>query len=267
MNEFLLLKKVLTKHLKELKQIKGKAERALKKAPEGKLILSRSNGSTQYFWKTDSIQKKGRYLDKKSRKLAVALAQKEYDQNLLKEIEKREKKISRILELLPERGLEEAYEKLSPSRKELVIPYVLTDEQYIQQWMNVSYVGKVFSEEAPSFLTVRGEKVRSKSEKIIADKLYSMGIPYRYEYPLNLKGYGTVYPDFTLLDIASRREVYLEHLGMMDDVEYCEKALAKIQNYAKHGIFSGKSLLLTFETRYRPLRIEYLEQLLEEFFG
>ena len=55
--------------------------------------------------------------------------------------------------------------------------------------------------------TERGERVRSKSEKIIADKLFLQNIPYHYERPIYLKGFGMVYPDFccllyTLLPLA-----------------------------------------------------------------
>lgn len=85
------------------------------------------------------------------------------------------------------------------------------------------------------FLQKRGERVRSKTEKIIADKLYSMGIPYRYEYPVKIKGYGMIYPDFMLLNISTRENICFEHFGMMDNAEYCEKAIKKIEGYIKSG--------------------------------
>lgn len=46
-------------------------------------------------------------------------------------------------------------------------------------------------------LTDRGERVRSKTEKIMADYFYRKGIEYKYEQPIYLKGLGTVYPDFS----------------------------------------------------------------------
>ena len=52
-------------------------------------------------------------------------------------------------------------------------------------------------------VTNNGEIVRSKSEKIIADLLFMLGIPYVYECPLDTPG-GTIYPDFTILDISTR---------------------------------------------------------------
>ena len=128
----------------------------------------------------------------------------------------------------------------------------------------MEYKGRLFLDDAVSFLTEKGERVRSKSEKIIADKLYAMEIPYRYEYPLELKGERVIYPDFTLLDVANRREIYLEHLGLMDNADYCNKTILKLQSLARHGIFLGKNLLLTFETKQNPLNIIYLEELLKE---
>lgn len=52
--------------------------------------------------------------------------------------------------------------------------------------------------------------MRSKSEVIIADLLNKEGIPYRYEFPLYLKEFNTVYPDFTILNVRKRKEIYWE---------------------------------------------------------
>jgi hypothetical protein len=41
--------------------------------------------------------------------------------------------------------------------------------------------------------------------------LHRLQIPYKYEQALNLKKLGIVYPDFTLLHLKTRREIYLEH--------------------------------------------------------
>jgi hypothetical protein len=79
-----------------------------------------------------------------------------------------------------------------------------------------------------------------------------------------MDNYRMVYPDFTILNIHTRQEIYLEHLGMMDYPEYCEKALLKIQTYARNGIILGKNLLITFETSQNPFNINYLEQMLKE---
>ena len=114
-------------------------------------------------------------------------------------------------------------------------------------------------------LTEKGEAVRSKSEKIIADKLYMKGIPYVYEQPLYLKGYGYVVPDFKVLNIRTRKEYYLEHFGMMDDSEYLRKVLRKIETFQKNNIFPGDNLLMTFETSDSPLNTRILEELVKKY--
>ena len=74
-----------------------------------------------------------------------------------------------------------------------------TWEQRINEWITKEYAGKEFQEDTPVILTEKGERVRSKSEKIMADYFYRNGIEYKYECPLYLKGMGIVYPDFTFL--------------------------------------------------------------------
>lgn len=265
MKEIESVKQFLLTKVKELDNLILKAEKSLKKAPEGALVLSRSNGVVQYYHKTASGQKKGKYISSKNRKLAVALAQKDYDIKFLSALEKQKKQISNAIELLPNMELTEIYSNLSETRKKLVKTHILTDEQYVEEWLNVQYTGKEFAPDTPEIITERGERVRSKTEKILADKFFAMGIPYRYEYPLRLRGYGTIYPDFTLLNVDTRQEFYLEHLGMMDNPEYCQKAILKLENYAKNGIYLGKNLLVTFETLRYPLNMTTVEQMLKEF--
>lgn len=259
------MKKALLKKVKELDHLIIKAEKSLKKAPEGALVLSKSNGTVQYYHKTERKQKKGKYISCENRSLIIALAQKDYDLRFLKVIKEQKNKLCKAIKLLSDINLTKTYSELSEVRKKLVKPHILTDEQYVEQWSNVQYEGKPFFDDTPVIMTERGERVRSKSEKILADKFFSMGIPYRYEYPLKLKGYGTVYPDFTLLNVRTREEVYLEHFGMMDNPEYAQKAIQKIYNYAKNEIYIGKKLLVTFETLQNQLDMKVAEQMLKEF--
>lgn len=265
MRDIQTVKEILVTKVKELDVLIRKVEKSLKKAPEGTVVLSKSNGTVQYYHKTERKQKKGQYISANDRSLAVALAQKDYDLRFLKSTREQKNCICKAIKLLSDKEPTEIYSKLSEARKELVVPYVLTDEQFVKQWVNVQYAGKTLSENTPMIMTERGERVRSKSEKILADKFFKLGIPYRYEYPVNLKGYGTVYPDFTLLNVRERKEIYLEHFGMMDYPEYAQKAIQKIETYAKNGIYIGKNLLVTFETLHNPLNMKIVEQMLKEF--
>ncbi len=265
MKEIQSVKKVLKEKVQELEKLISKTKISLKNAPEGALVLSRSNGVVQYYHKTHKGQKKGKYIPTKDRKLAASLAQKDYDIRFLKFLETQKRQVNQAIKLLPAMEPTEVYAGLSETRKNLVTNYVLTDEEYVKEWLDVVYDGKLFTPDLPEIWTEQGERVRSKSEKMIADKLYTMGIPYRYECPVNVKGYGRVYPDFTLLRVDTREEFYLEHFGMMDNPEYCEKAIMKLESYAKNGIYPDKNLLLTFETYHKPLNMRSVEHMIREF--
>ena len=185
--------------------------------------------------------------------LVKVLAQKEYERKVLRSIEQEVKAIEKYLSSIPQNTAEEIYNSLHIERQKLIRPVRETDEQFVRRWEAFAFRGKEIEESVPVLLTEKGEQVRSKSEMIIADLLYSEGIPYRYECPLYLEGYGKVYPDFTVLNIRKRKEMYWEHLGMMDDANYIEKALRKIGNYEKNGIVLGDSLILTWETKSIPI--------------
>ena len=257
-------RELLCRDLLMLQKLKAKVLKSLRKAPEGNLSTSVSNGVTQYYLRTEKSQKKGTYIEKKNKKLITALAQKDYDQVLYKEIEKQEKQIEKILKLFPEDSIQYVYENYPEVKRKYVTPHFITDEQFARQWQAAEYVGNPYMEELKTKKTERGEMVRSKSEKIIADKLYAMGIPYRYECPLRLNSGRVIYPDFTLLKTETREEVYLEHFGMMDRPEYAQKAIEKLSEYTANKIYPGKQLLVTFETSRTSPDMDAFEQMVIE---
>ncbi|MBO4887878.1 MAG: hypothetical protein J5589_06165 [Firmicutes bacterium] len=156
--------------------------------------------------------------------------------------------------------------ELNDLRKPHVSPRVITDEMYIRLWQSEGYEKKGFRDDdnTPEFLSDRGERVRSKSELILANKLNSYGIPYQYEYPLVLKGYGTIHPDFRILLVRSRRIVYLEHNGMMSDPSYLDNFMNRQAAYIRNGLIPGRDVIFTFESADHPLDSRTVNRLCEE---
>ena len=185
---------------------------------------------------------------------------------IAKNAERRIKAIDSFLKEYEETDIKDIYEKMNPYRRELITTNIISDEEYIRQWQAVVYNGKDFTNDMQEIITERGEIVRSKSEKIIADKLYALGIPYRYEYPLILDGNVKIYPDFTILKMPQREEVYLEHFGLMDNSEYVESVLYKLTTYERNGIYPGINLFFTHETSKMPLNTRVLDGMLKELF-
>lgn len=246
-------------HLKEEK------EKALKASPEGKLRICSHGNRTQYYKREDPKDFNGVYIRDSDVKLARKLAQKEYDKKVLFSVEKELQAIKKYFSNIPATSPEQIYESLHRARKKLVVPIKQPLEEYVQEWENVSYQGKVFEEGVPQMYTAKGERVRSKSEVIIADSLYREGISYRYEYPLHLKNGTVFYPDFTVLNTDTRQEIYWEYMGMMDDAEYVEGAIYKLMVYEQNGIFSGKNLIFTYETKRCPFNQKRIKQIIKQY--
>ena len=208
----------------------------------------------------------GRYTKKSERNLAKGIAQRDYDANVVKNAEARVRAIDIFLDKYEKTSLKILYQKINPHRRELIDAPIISDDEFIKRWQEVEYVGKSFEEDYQEIITEKGERVRSKSEKIIADKLFLLGIPYRYEYPLVLTGNIKVYPDFTILRMPEREEVYLEHFGMMDDSNYVENVIYKLNSYEKNGIYLGVNLFITYETKKMPLNTRVLDRFLKKLF-
>ena len=259
------LKNALMKRYQYLEKLESETEKHLSTFPEGSLWLGRSNGRTQYYYKRNESDKKGRYLSVHETNLIRQLAQKDYDKRLLCALRQEMMAIRKFQKNYLEVPAERVYEKLSRQRQLLVKPGIETEEMFAENWNSVEYKGKSFSSNDPDFTTELGERVRSKSELIIANMLAKMKIPYRYEYPVTLRDYGTIYPDFTVLNRRLRKEMYWEHLGMMDDPGYAEKAVRKLTIYNLNGYFQGDRLIVTAETKLSPVNIKQLQLVVEEY--
>ncbi len=259
------INEAIVRKLQELDRLIEYLEAQLKEAPFGTLRITHNKGNAFYYWRRDVKDICGTYMKKKDMAFICALAQKEYNTKLLHAAKEKRKAMEVFLTQNLHSNLEEIYEKLSEDRKKLVIPYKMPEEAYVRQWQEQVYESNPFKVEEKIFCTERGEYVRSKSEKILADKFFMRKIPYRYEYPLTLKKSGTVYPDFVLLNRRTRREYYWEHFGFMNDPEYCEKAVKKIAAYEKNGIYAGDRLILTFEAGKAALDLKQIDSLINKY--
>lgn len=259
---------ILREEVCELEKIVEQSEKRLQTAPIGFLRIKRKRGGVEYYYKNADVgSEHGRYLKKSEKDLAKEIAQRGYDENVIKNAKERICAIHRFLDKYEKTSLKKLYQKTNPCRRELIHAPVISDDEFIKRWQAVEYIGKVFTDHDQEIVTERGERVRSKSEKIIADKLYSLGISYRYEYPLVLAGNVKVHPDFTILRMPEREEVYLEHFGMMDNEHYVDNAMYKLSTYEKNGIYLGVNLFVTYETSKRTLNTRALDEMIRKLFG
>lgn len=268
----------IEKRLADLQKILTAKKKSYEKAPQGRIRISQNGGHPEYYLVTETGSLRGKYLPHSQETLARQLAQKDYDARLIKQLQK---EIDTLQNYLRQTGggraITELYDSLCPARRALITPVTLTDDQYVANWQEVSWTGRPFSPDSPLLLTARGERVRSKSEVIIADTLFHHKIPYRYEFPLTLKrtdvdrsadAYGstvTLHPDFLCLNTRTRAEFYWEHFGLMDDPAYSKNAAGKLRLYTENRILPGRNLIITMETQTEPLSTRTIDQTIEAF--
>lgn len=268
----------IEKRLAELQNLLFTKKKSYEKAPQGRIRISQNGGHPEYYLVTERGSLRGKYLPHSQKTLTRQLAQKDYDARLIKLLQKEISALQNYMKQTSNgRAIPELYDSLCPARRSLITPAILTNEQYAARWQDVSWTGRPFASDAPYICTARGERVRSKSEVIIADTLFRYNIPYRYEFPITLKrinpddirrDFGssiTLYPDFLCLNTRTRTEFYWEHFGLMDDPAYSNNAAGKLRLYTENGILAGRNLIITMETQTEPPSIKALEKLIEEF--
>lgn len=234
--------------------------------PDGHLRISVSGHNARYYWVSQNSDKLGEYIKKENRSIIPELAKKDYNQQFIVDATEELKRLKKAIAWFSKSNADLSYQKLSAQRQKLITPYIITDQLYANAWQTQNVKTNPYLEEKLVYDTKRGEKVRSKSEAIIANILYDLHIPYFYEKSLQLKKGIVRYPDFTMLHKRERKEIYLEHFGLLDEKTYLYNNLHKLDEYRENGIFPGKNLIFTYETVETPLDIKGIKEMLKELF-
>jgi len=106
--------------------------------------------------------------------------------------------------------------------------------------------------------TEKGHLVRSKSELVIANMLFQLGIPYEYERICDGES-GRLRPDFSFVT-ADGNLIIWEHLGMLSQLGYRQGWEWKRGWYEKNGFIDGETLFTSTEDDENGLDSEKLKQ-------
>lgn len=242
-------------------------ETILQNSPDGNLrIIQRNNNCFFDVRKTEKGSRKGSYISKDNEALLECYSKKRFAAEMLPKLRKNLKAANAFISL--HSGIEETEiaARLHPEIISRCKSIYLPPEEFAKDWLNSKGPECILVGNPPSIKTISGEQVRSKSEAIIYNSLYSHGLVFQYERGLYLptNNYAS-FPDFTILLLSTLEEMFWEHFGMMDDPDYAESAIKKICNYIQNGIIPGKNLICTFETRNQPLSSADVETLIREF--
>lgn len=263
----------VNKKLKELLTtlilLQVRLEKALDEAPEGRIQFREKSEGTRFF--CYDPQKPEEYLGKDKEAKIKRLAQKKLDQELLKEVLREKAELERALQRLENTRGSKELKDVAENFPEKLKPYVSLDpvieQGFVQRWLK-RIPGEPRNKKPDTlFFSIKGDHVRSKSEILIADRLYNAGVPYVYERAYQpYLGAELIFPDFTILHPRTYEVWYWEHFGKMDEVKYSTEAKKRLEDYSFKDIYPGKNLIITFETSKSPLNTDYVENLIKMFF-
>ena len=266
-----MIEQEIKSRIEELTRTLEDINHFLETSPEGCLKIQLQKEKPYFYqqiFDKRAHQFRRTYISKKNSELTEALAMKGYYLKVKPIIEKQLIILKRFIAEYSSKEITYEYNRLSEIRKTLVNPIQRSSELILEQWNNEIYQQNDEYPENLRFETNNGEMVRSKSELIIANALAREEeyLLYKYERPLKMDTYGgeqIFHLDFTVLNLHTGKIKYWEHAGKMDDPEYTNRFVWKMNTYQANGIIPGKDLLVTYETKENPLSIQNVRNSIE----
>lgn len=240
----------------------------LESVPQNNLLGIKRNDKTYYYISSfDNNKETRRYLNKD-------------DQNYRKQIQEKYC-LSKLLTNCSENItlLELVCEGLNPTNPYEVVedaPHAYREQdnamkliygcESVSRWKQHKLEEKsrypVYREDELKHVAGDGTKTRSKSEAMIIDLLNAKGIQYVYEYPMRFNGC-LKSPDFIIWDKKGKREIIIEHLGLMSDLDYRSNQYDKIGLYIEAGYVPNVNLLLTFDDRNGNINLPAISKMVD----
>lgn len=228
--------------LEDLKATYVETYLRLKRMEEGKehsagCIVKGGKGKKYYYWQKSV---KGKQICEYIQPEEISDVKTKIE--ILKTKEKRMRELNHFL-----KTLEKIMRIVGIESKNALVEYENQQQNKKKESLSRRAAQQVASEkkhaENYKHITDRGEQVASKSELIIANVLYGLGVKYEYEKEITIDGV-TYKPDFTIWR-PDGSIVLWEHAGLIDDASYAWDFQQKLRKYQTAGFRQGLNLIVT----------------------
>ena len=241
----------MSKMLAELKEKQKNANNQLMKLPHGSISTVKRGNAICFFHMQCVEGRRVRKSINKNPEMIKALARKKYLHRELNLISDNIAVIEKAIHQYESCSTDDVLEKIP----EAIRNYCFDTDP--AGWGKEPYEKSDHMPEKKLHTTSRGLKVRSKSEVLIAEKLYEHHVQFRYEQVLRL-GEIRLVPDFTVL-ADDGRIIYWEHCGMTGSEEYMKRHKWKTELYEKADIVPWKNLIITYDDEYGNISMNIVE--------
>lgn len=201
-------------------------EAELETLPEGRLARKNVKGKTYFYRRLNDNEY---YIKKTENELVAKLNRKKFLQASLKILKKGLRTQSTFIKSFNPYSSTETADNLT-------IQYPI--------WDNCDYPKNPFHPEKLIHVTSNGQKVRSKSEVLIANNLDLLNIEFHYEQELVING-NKFYPDFTIK--TTKGIIYWEHFGLMGNSDYRNSLLRKQASYLDNNLIPFINIIYTYD--------------------
>ena len=263
-----MISEQIEKLLQEDERVLAVAKKRLERCAEGQLRIRKSGKHLRLF-REFPFQKgnprKEVYLSKrKDTKLLASLCSKRYYTEIIQALTQEIQLLQSFLDGFDPQKKIRCIQVLPQELQGFVSLIVKPVEQICKEWENEPFETNTYPFEQEPLRTKKGELVRNRAECLIANTLFDLHIPYRYECAVKLPDGSTVYPDFTILHPKTLEIFYLEFFGKMDDPGYAISAFSRIRRYANSPIFP--KLIMIFDHCDAPFNTDTLLNVLKKCF-
>lgn len=228
------------------------AQNCLALSPEGSLSVRKRKRGTSYYQNTmfrqDEKRKKKQTNITLNQQLVKQLTEKALQKKLLSQAQFNLHHLNKLLENYSSASLNEIASTLGSQYRDYMTE---RKKQYFKKLKLVPYSQAPKDPKVHIHETDCGELVRSKSEQIILNALtsYDQFITHYEEeflYQVSVDGLKRIFPDFTII-LPNGKRILWEHLGRLDDPNYCRRTALKLCLYQRNGYVIGDNLILTMD--------------------
>ena len=230
-----------------------------KKLPKGSLSLEIKHGRPTFMLNTNHEGKRRRHSLGKAPCTVNDILKSRFLRMQLGAVNKNKARLKACIQSYSSVGSDSFFADLKKRWPHMPYEFIdrLDNSLVSDPWMLEDYEHFNHKDENKRHRTSRGLMVRSKSEVLIAEKLYEHGISFRYEQVLHI-GDSTFGPDFTIRRTDGKM-FYWEHEGMTQSAEYMRYQTYKNQMYSQAGIVPWDNLIITYDTAYGSVDLRIVE--------
>lgn len=255
------LKAIMEQELRYQQNMKKIYLGKLKGLPEGNLSASVIRGNTYYY---NRVNGERIYLGRDNNTEISKMQSHKLLTSCVDRIESNEKLMNEFMDKYQSITPNDVRDTLGKAYQNAEIDFMDFHSRNSKNWGDQEYNRSTKFSEKLVHRTMKGEFVRSKSEVIIANNLYTRGLQYRYEEITKI-GSHIFAPDFKILIPRVNKIKFLEHFGMMYDSKYRDHAFWKMSAYIENGYRPYEDVLFTFDDLNGNIDAKNLDILLTSF--